>query len=51
MTTRQSLNNPPNIQLSAATDNEISTHAVSISDKKENLCQENDLPELNVKSF
>lgn len=34
MTTRQSLNNPPNIQLSPATDNEISTHAVSISDKK-----------------
>ena len=39
MTTRQSTNNPPNIQLSPATDNEISTHAVSISDKKENLSQ------------
>ena len=45
MTTRQSTNNPPNIQLSPATDNEISTHVVSISDKKENLSQENDLPE------
>ena len=45
MTTRQSLNNPPNIQLSPATDNEISTHTVSISDKKEKLSQENDLPE------
>ena len=33
MTTRQSTNNPPNIQLSTATDNEISTHVVSISEK------------------